>query len=532
MKTMFKPLGLVAAVAAASAGYAGIVNAQSAELADNSGLGDLAIVPYYTVQGGWSTGVSVINTSDTLTQVVKIRLRRASDSMDALDFNIILSPNDVYTGYLQGDADEIRFYSNDNSCTAPAYSASNYFEMPNIFSEGAEEGYIEVIGMAAAEASQPISVNALHSAVGVPKDCARVRDNFFPGSTNTDYGTTANLSRRGVIDSTTTHQYTSAAGTSVVPNSYIDAPNSLKVSYFIKSDESGTEFGNDAVHIADFMDGPSMTNQRFGINEGDLQGFDYPDLNGGAVYSATIDPIMGAASRGTYEALRNTLGALEVINDWSKNTTELFTVDTDWVVTTPGQYTMALPYIFYQTAKADALPTTLCEGGTPSAPNVYNPTTGANCDYRDIPMQANFTVYDREERGITIDEGDLVVSPQPPGEITVDVLKSEVNVIQWGSPVLNAASFITLSGPEGAEAGWSKMGVTQWGGTTQAICDIVGLAPGAGNRPSVSASFPVDCVSTDTPVPLVGIVAWQRNFGANPDANYGRIIEHSFTTSN
>ena len=45
---------------------------------------------------------------------------------------------------------------------------------------------------------------------------------------------------------------------------------------------SGTEFGNAAVHISDFLDGASITNQRQGINEGDLQGFDHPNLNGGA----------------------------------------------------------------------------------------------------------------------------------------------------------------------------------------------------------------------------------------------------------
>ena len=45
MKANFKPLSLAAAVAAASAGYAGVANAQTVA---NNGLGDLALVPYYT----------------------------------------------------------------------------------------------------------------------------------------------------------------------------------------------------------------------------------------------------------------------------------------------------------------------------------------------------------------------------------------------------------------------------------------------------------------------------------------------------
>jgi hypothetical protein len=533
MKTTFKPLGIAAAVAAATAGYAGIANA--VELADNSGLGDLAIVPYFTTQAGFSTGISIINTS-SYTQVVKMRLRRARDSMDALDFNVILSPDDVYTGYVQRDGDaedaEIRWYSNDASCTAPQYSVvsadgPSYFIMPDIYREGAEEGYIEVIGMAAADSAQPIYASSLHTN-GVPFDCARVRDNFFPGNSTTDYGTTANLSRKGVIDSATTHQLTAAGSTTVTPNSYLDTGNVLKVSYFIKNDATGLEFGNDATHIANFMEGPSMTNQRLGLFEGDLQGFDYPDLNGGAVYSAVVDPIAGVGQRGRYELLRNdAIGGTEVINDWSENTTDMFTVDTDWIVTTPGQYLMTNLFA-YLVSQAEGS-TTTCGGGDPSAD--YDSGTGANCDFRDIPMTALFTVFDREERGIVVDEGDLVVSPQPPGEIIEDVLDQEVNVIRWGTEkVLGSNKEITVPKPSGATAGWARLGVTPNGSTTQAICDIYDISQAPNGQPSLPTyPLPQSCSATDSPIPLVGFVAWQRNFGDLPEANYGRIIRHSYT---
>ena len=113
MNVNFKPLGIAAAVAAASAGYAGAVNAQS--VAAETELGDLAIVPYYTVLDGFSTGVNIINTS-AQTQVLKFRFRRAVDSMDALDFNVVLSPNDMYTGFIGLEADgDITWTSNDNS---------------------------------------------------------------------------------------------------------------------------------------------------------------------------------------------------------------------------------------------------------------------------------------------------------------------------------------------------------------------------------------------------------------------------------
>ena len=103
MRDFFKkPLG--AAIAATMA--LGVATSAQAELSAN-GLGDMAIVPYYTVQGNYVTGVHVINTSN-MTQVVKMRLRRDSDSADVLDFNIIMSPFDEWTGFVTDDGGSLR----------------------------------------------------------------------------------------------------------------------------------------------------------------------------------------------------------------------------------------------------------------------------------------------------------------------------------------------------------------------------------------------------------------------------------------
>lgn len=484
MNANFKPLGLAAAVATATAGYAGVVNAQ-ATLAGNTQLGDLAIVPYYTVMEGYATGVNVINTSDQ-TQAVKIRFRRASDSMDALDFDVVLSPYDMYTGYIQESGGDIKFISNDNSCTAPVYPAGG-FTMPDIFREGAETGYIEILSMGSPiDEDQPVAVSAKHDATGVPADCVGVRDNFYANPT-------ADLTKRGVIDSTTTHQVVAGV---VTPNTWVESPDSLKVSYFIKSDETGVEFGNNAVHIEQFLDGPAMTNQQFGVADGDLLGFDHPNLDGGS-------PIGNGASIGLYDPLRWTLGAEALINDWSQNSTGTFTVDTDWVVTIPGQYLMMdlTKYI------------PLEQAGTPEL------CTPTDCDFRDIPMTASFTVYDREEQGIVVDPGDLVISPQRPGEVEVVSLDKEVNVVQWGvSPVLNAPSAIVPAKPEGAQFGWSSLVATPSAAKTQSICTWDITAP---------VTNPMICTPTTSPAPIIGFAAWQRAFAANPGSNYGRIVEHS-----
>ena len=135
-------------------------------------------------------------------------------------------------------------------------------------------------------------------------------------------------------------------------------------------------------------------------------------------------------------------------------------------------------------------------------------------------MLARPTVYDREERGIIVEEDELVVSPQPPGVFVPNVLDQEVNVITWGTPVLNAAKTIGIPSPEGASAGWASLGVQSNASKTQAICDFTAVG-------ADSDDLEVTCVSTSTPAPLVGFVAWQRNFVDLPTANYGRIVEHS-----
>ena len=551
MKTNFKPLGLVAAVAAASAGYAGVVNA-AASVAAETELGDLALVPYYTVMDGYSTGVNIINSSNK-TQVLKFRFRRAVDSMDALDFNVVLSPEDMYTGFLsQGEGGKIFWTSNDNSCVAPAYgnltAADNQFELPAIYSIGAETGYIEVISMGSPVTEKaPIAVAAKHDSDGVPANCTLVRDNFFQNDAGVIALTLQNpftpaedipglkvdlaaaLTQKGVVNSSTTHQRdTDEDGkilTAVSPSKYEASPDSLKVSYFIKSDETGVEFGDNAVHIAEFLGAAAMTNQQTGIFSGDLQGFDYPDLNGSSPLDAP------GAGRTKYNDLRDILGAEKLINDWSRNTVESLgaTVDTDWVVTFPGQYVMLNLGAYLQLggisgAAPDCLrkPATDAANLANSANPAYVPLTP--CDTRDIPVAANFSVYDREEQGITVEEGELVVSPQPPSTSVEYALKDEVNVIQWGeSSVLNAPVNISIPTPDGAKFGWASLSTTS--SENLALCDIDWTQTNKEGKPGV-----YDCgLKATGSVPVIGFAAWQRAFTANPGSNYGRIVEHSRT---
>ncbi|HKK23748.1 MAG TPA: hypothetical protein VJ947_08685, partial [Pseudohaliea sp.] len=398
----------------------------------NNALGDLGLVPYYTVAGDWITGIHLVNTSDQ-TQVVKFRFRRASDSMDALDFNVIMSPYDVYAGYLSDDEEGvISWQADDTTCTAPL-SSSGKLEMPEIFRDGAETGYVEIIAMGEADEDQPSSYYAKH-VNGEPRDCEVVSENFFADGSST---------REGVEDFETTwssdpdEEFVDEDSDDLIDSTYSDSGNAIKVSYFIRDNASGVEFGDNAVHIQNFQTVATMTNQQFGILSGDLDGFDFPDLDGGSP--------MEASSRGRYNLIRDggVLGVDKIVNEWTAN--EANGAALDWVVTLPGQYTqLHLPgYIaanFGPLAPAvDCVRPTDPTGILPSAITPAD-LAGASaedplaviCDYRDIPVTADIDAWNREEFAGEDPDESLVVSPAPPGSTPSVILDKEVNIVTFG----------------------------------------------------------------------------------------------------
>lgn len=544
MNTKFKPLGLAAAVAAVTASYAGTVSAQTEDPRVSAGrVGDLAIIPYYTVQEGWVTGVHVINTS-TLTQVVKMRLRRGSDSADSLDFNLILSPRDEWTGFVSLEGEEIVFATQDTSCTSPlppaASDGTKRFVMPTLPQRvGAEEGYIEVIGMASVSVDTPIGLASKHANTpdGVPFDCPSVNTNFrIPSSSNPSGNYDAGFTRQLVSD---TSDY-AFIGASCIPDvsdggegicdndEYIASTNALAVSYFFRDVDAGTEFGGNAVTVEDFSDLPWMTNQVQGLTQGDISGFDYPDLNGGP---------LGQVTRDKFEELRSVdvLGVETVLNDWSIATER--GVSTNWVVTMPGQYTM-IDYVTYATVGFDLENCAVLDD-----PNTAPDDSIAACDFRDLPVTALLSIWNREEfRGAESDDPP-VVSPQPPGGGGGLFFENEVNIVEFtdGStaPVL-PTQYGTSIDPGGVGIfGWAQLAVNPIATRDRFICEF---APSTNpdrirwtNEPELAPnSFQAPaCVEVDEDgrVPVVGFVAWQRSFPANPDANYGRLIDHSFVSS-
>ena len=527
----FKPLALSAAVVAATAGFAGAANAQAISAGN---VGDIALVPYYTVRDGMITGVHIVNTTDA-TQVVKLRFRRGLDSMDALDFNLIMSPRDEWVGFISGTNEtDMKVKTGDSTCTAPlSPNGDGVYPMPVAgngetdiaFNEGAMEGYIEIIGMAqTSDESQAIAVAAKHSLDGkvndngVPVDCVGVESNFFRNAEIDAAGViTTDQNAVGVLASDLTHGEYGAAKT-LRPSTYVNTPaGALSVSYFIRNADSGVEMGGRAVHIDEYATQPMMSNQQIIINrEYDPYGYFYPDLDGGSPQEM---------QRGRYvAAVRPALGVNSLINEWSLGTADRG-IDTDWVVTIPGQYLMLRLNEYLDTLIG-----------------VGNCTAGEGCDNRDIPVKATIDILDREEDRtvITPENPGLVISPgtgsKDPDPVTT--LPNEVNVITWSGGTEDTADVpgafnsqyrqnFALN-TEGAIYGWAELSVEASTAKTQAVCDVDSLVE---EDLVVRAVF--DCLDLRVaePVPMIGFTGWRRVLPDQPEAEYGRLIDHSFVVS-
>ncbi len=149
---------LASSIAAAMFGL-GAVGAHAAVGIDASGSGDMLIVPYFSAQGANATLLSITNSDTQNGKAVKVRFRGAANSDDVFDFQVFLSPTDVWTANVSKGADGLsRLTTSDKSCTKPSPAILN--ATPFITSRldqrltgdalaaGTREGYIEIIGMA------------------------------------------------------------------------------------------------------------------------------------------------------------------------------------------------------------------------------------------------------------------------------------------------------------------------------------------------------------------------------------------------
>jgi hypothetical protein len=161
----YKIFIVVLMIATMMSGSAWAWNASEHVKAAPNGKGDLLFFPYFfAYPGGYSTHITVINTSSTQSVVAKVIYRSWNYSSELRDHLIYLSPNDVWTADLVNVDGVARLRSTDDSILGkpvPAGAVAADDNFANISPVDIElvpaecagddntEGYIEVIEAAA-----------------------------------------------------------------------------------------------------------------------------------------------------------------------------------------------------------------------------------------------------------------------------------------------------------------------------------------------------------------------------------------------
>ena len=193
---------LTTAVIAGIAGVAGIANMASAVNINPDGLGQVLLYPYYTVNNSQNTLLSVVNTT-SIAKAVKVRFLEGYNSREVLDFNLFLSPFDVWVANVFPASTVITgavgaaIATSDNSCTAPAFTqgtinGAGYQQFLNYAYVGTNadtgplgldrtrEGHFEMISMA--DLGGAVAADVTH-VNGVPPGCDSAEADFIANDT-------------------------------------------------------------------------------------------------------------------------------------------------------------------------------------------------------------------------------------------------------------------------------------------------------------------------------------------------------------
>jgi hypothetical protein len=190
MKT-FKRKTFYTAVLAAMGAMTAVGTANAVNI-NPDGLGQALIYPYFTVRasstfvngatfasGQQNTYFSVVNSTATA-KAVKVRILEGKNSREILDFNLFLSPNDVWTAaILPNSADATagaKIITTDKSCTTGVVTATGipfsngaytgiFADLGDATLDRTNEGYMEILEMG--EITHPGLLTAVTHVAGV-----------------------------------------------------------------------------------------------------------------------------------------------------------------------------------------------------------------------------------------------------------------------------------------------------------------------------------------------------------------------------
>jgi hypothetical protein len=514
---------------------------------DNTG--QVLIYPYYTVQtaGGnaFNTYVSVTNTT-TRAKVLKVRFREGKTSAEVLDFNLYLSPNDMWVGVLEaigtgtGDAARLK-WAGDLSCTDPpiptagepfknfAYLASPD-SLPGTTLDRTREGYIEMFEMANLTGSA--AANVTHpQTVGARPACPNSVMSYITNTVPSDLTITNREAPSGGLYGNVT---------------LINVGN-------------GADFG----YVADALDQYAASEYYQTVNsQGPLLGGTQVN-NTGSALASSLTLINGTAfsedfaAAGVVGATSVSAGARAVasvfmhsavLNDYVIHPD--VGANTDWVVTFP-------------------IKREFVTAGTAFAPFTGLMTTNGACE------PALFNVFDRDEQSLPPGQGGFspTQGTAAPGvgnlcweSTVISIRNNSANTANSAdtaslvvSNVLGSRNSLqsspgtsaAIAAPQNFNAGWMRMsftgvntGCTSWSNNTcTGVNSAGGLTSAGGNSITQAAGSFTTATQTFVGLPVTGFMVRQLVNNAvtcvrggvsvtgGCQGNYGSLFEHAYRST-
>lgn len=475
--------------ASAEAGF--VTNATGLQV-NGDGLGHILLYPYYTVQNGQSTLVTLVNHDATNGKAVKVRFRGASNSDDVFDFTLFLSPGDVWTANIsQGANGAARLITADASCTLPATvrtspSGSSFVtdRLGEAGVAGTREGYIEVLTMADVPPNVNPPAGETHSRIYT----ATKHVNGVAPCTAAAFAPLLNYANIDTHDEVTDLGFRAPSGQLSGTWTIIDVPNATSFSgnaTAVQAVDAGganargrlvlfsqTAAEVTATQAADWTADPLLVG---GTDDGDggnpipptLQAaqYDFPDLS--TPYTGNVNPATAAMVDAQVEALGDALAVTSVANEYYTNPI-ITGAATDWVFSMPTRrYNVAVDYTDNRLVFRDNEVFRLRTGAVGNVIRIGSQACVILTDANPVRM------FDREERTRT---NDFVISPGTPAQVR---FCGEASVLSFndagGNSVLGASIARNDIDLGDFVEGWLRLG-------TRGATDGTGL-------PIIGASF-------------------------------------------
>ncbi len=477
-----KKNSLTTAIIAGVAGVAGLAGVAQAVNLNADGIGQVLLYPYYTVNGGNTTLFTVVNTSD-VGKAVKVRFLESLNSKEVLDFNLYMSPFDVWSAAIWDNAGKPGISTDDKSCIAPNKVMTEFTQFrdyefanwkPDKLGRSTDadskaknvsrkrQGHIEVIEMG--DLGGPAYANALHGMYGgtwKPKDCAYFANQW----TSSAPGTWLNESG-GQVDQPNTGKglhdvYPPGSGWwdgATLKFHEVGGVGGIFGSAYIVNVAEGTSFSYNAEAVNGFYtigaaSAPLPTDKNLHYAPGTVLPSLHQAANavaGGVYYAfARVFDASGNPSDLAFpttsapQAVSAVLSARYVANEYAVGGPA--DAVTDWVVTFP---TKQLHTYRSPAGSSHGLvdPFTKSQGsGSLNA-------VGDNNFMGSLPENFEISYWDREELEPDTPPGVLDVSPlPPPDEPMVLAFRQEANVLTFYTE--DTTPKTVLAAPEGAMGG-------------------------------------------------------------------------------